>query len=150
MLRGRLPLAGAVFAAGAWLLLAAMPSATAQSWPKAEIAQYAGTFGGKTYVMKLQGLGSTLVYAAPDRRAYVVRSLTSKVYPGSWEITYSMSNRSVAACIRGPGSEQCVPQSVVRSFPAKAGDIFGLAGRRTLDRPLPVSFGFADIARAVR
>lgn len=150
MSRGRLFVAGALLAAGPSLLASLATSSGAQSWPKADMARYAQSFAGKTYVMKLPGLGNTLVYAAPDKRAYVVRSMTSKIYPGRWEITYSMSNRSIAACIKGPGTRQCTLASSIARFPAKPGDVFGLSNRRSLSRSLPINFGFAEVGRAAR
>ncbi len=150
MRRERFFVAGTRLAFGASLLFGPATSASAQSWPKAEMARYAHSFADKTYVMKLMGLGNTLVYAAPDQRAYVVRSMTSKVYPGRWELTYSMSHRSIAACIKGPGAKLCALQSNVAGFPARKGDVFGLSNRRSLTHPLPISFGFAEVGRAAR
>lgn len=146
----RFILVGALLAASPGLLAGLATSSEAQSWPKAEMERYARSFAGKTYVMKLAGLGNTLVYAAPDERAYIVRSMTSKVYSGRWEITYSMSNRAIVACIRGPGQRQCALKSMVARFPAKPGDVFNLSGRRSLNRPLPISFGFSEVGRAAR
>ena len=143
-------MAGTLLAFGASLLFGLEMSAAAQSWPKAEMARYVHSFAGKTYVMKLMGLGNTLVYAAPDHRAYVVQSMTSKVYAGQWEMTYSMSHRSIAACIKGPGAKLCALQSNVAGFPARKGDVLGLANRRSLTHRLPINFGFAEVGRAAR
>ncbi|MEN3791468.1 hypothetical protein [Fulvimarina sp. MAC3] len=124
--------------------------AIAQKWPKAEMDAYARSFAGRTYVMKLGGLGNTLVYAAPNHSAYIVRSLDSKVVRGQWEISYSMSNRSVIACIRRSSVKQCVTKSVISRFPYRRGDLFALAQRRGLNGALPINFGLAEAARAAR
>ncbi|RFC66163.1 hypothetical protein DYI37_01455 [Fulvimarina endophytica] len=124
--------------------------ASAQKWPKAEIDAYARSFAGKTYVMSLGGLGNTLVYAAPDGRAYVVRAFDKAVVPGSWEISYSMSNRSLIACVRRSSVKQCATQALMAQSPSRRGDVFALSQRRALNRVLSINFDLAEAARAAR